>query len=195
MKFSVVTGKDCDVRGKIIAAPLALALVITLAIAIFTIQRSGVHAYSVDKRLKLFSFQYFPGKSMDFAYPTLPPPPSKLRMQCTLLALKLGLYRPRVVQRPSAIVTIQGAGPALVVLGQIAGGESHWLELVTEKGEIINASAPQRALIPDTNVFLWSYDFYDGGKRTRVAHPLTNGIYRLRYSDEAEALAIIRVQQ
>ena len=153
-----------------------------------------MHAYSVDNRLKIYSFRYFPGPSMDFAYPTPPPPPGKLRTQCTLLALKLGLYRGRTAPRPSSLVTVQGTGPALVLLAQIAGGESHWLDLVAENGEIIDTSAPMRALVAETNLFLWNYAFYQGGKRTRVAYPLTNGIYRLRYSDELKDLVIIRVR-
>jgi len=179
-------------RVKLIAGALALVLVIALAIEIFTVQRSGVHAYSVDKRLKIYSFQYFPGESMDFTYPTPPRPPSKLRIQWLLLAQKLRLYQaPRGVQSPPPLGTITGKGPALVVLAQIAGGESHWLELVTENGETINQSTPMRVLVTDTNLFLWTYAFYEGRKRV---YPLTNGNYRLRFSAETNDLAIIRVR-
>jgi hypothetical protein len=179
---------------KLLAGALALVLVFALSIAIFTVQESGVHAYSVDKRMKIYSFQYFPGESMDFAYPTPPPPPSKLRIQWALLARKLGLYQAPSVQRPVPLVTVKGSGPALVVLAQIEGGNSHWLELVSENGVTINQSAPWHALLPETNLFLWNYAFYEGKKR-RVVYPLTNGNYRLRFSSETNDLAIIRVRR
>jgi len=180
-------------RVKLIAGALALVLVSALAIEVFTVRRSGVHAYPVDKHLKIYSFQYFPGDSMDFTYPTPPPPPSKLRTQCLLLAQKLRLYKPPMgVQIPPPLGAIKGKGPALVVLAQIAGGESHWLEVVTENGETINQASPMRVLVPDTNLFLWTYAFYQGRKRV---YPLTNGNYRLRFSAETNDLAIIRVRQ
>src|SRR5262249_3998655 len=151
--------------SKLITAALALVLVAWLAFLIVSTRQSGVSVRSVDKRLKIYTCQYFPGESVDFAYPPPPPQTSKLRIQWMLLAHKLKLYEGPRVQSPPPLGTIKGNGPALVVLGQIAGGESHWLELVTQNGETISQSAPMRVLVSDANLFLWTYAFYEGRKR------------------------------
>jgi len=146
---------------------VGLALVTGLVFLVVTTQRSGVLVRSVDKRLKIYSFEYFPEASMDFSYPPAPRPPSKLRIQWTILAHKFRLYQPRSTTNPLPLVKLTGPGPALVVLGQIAGGDSHWLELVTQHGETIHQSAPMHALIDVTNLFLWHYPLMREGKKER----------------------------
>lgn len=187
-------------RVKLIAAALTLVLVIAIGIATFTVRRSGVHAYSMDPRLRIYDVHYFRGTNdYDFSYAK--PGTEQIKYQCQRLLNAVGIKStPWVQVNP---FRVRGKSPALVICGGIEGAKMMSpFVLLTGDGKDVNPIKVTSHRIDEKNFppydgtdnrFTWFYALYNKNDRS-VEYQLTNGTYHLRYDDETNDLAIIRIR-
>jgi hypothetical protein len=168
---------------------IVIAAVIALCTPVFMIGGSHASARSVDQRVKLYDAQYFSEPVFNYTYD---PPVRRLHFGLSRLLEKVRLGN--LIPPPIPSVKFQGNGPQLAVIAHIEGRAFASFDLLSEDGHLVAAGAAMDAGNPDQKTFILVCDLHDSAPGQIIAHPLTNGTYRLRIGGETNDVATLRIR-